>query len=216
MQLKDVAVIITGGPDYFSAGADLREVPSLMSEPGSAVEYMTLWRRFHETIETLGKPVVAAIEGFCLTGGFELAPARDLRVGARGRAASVAWLALNPVEREDYRKAGCLEAEPAAAGIVRRLIWPLKAGHRSRIPATPGDHLAAIPVRPVPRPPRSTAATLRQKSLPRRVARSASAIKNAGKRRFPPRDCSGLALPRSLSSHPRSSRASQRRQRCAR
>ena len=36
--------------------------------------------------------------------------------GARGRAGSVAWLALNPVEREDYRKIGCLEAEVAAAG----------------------------------------------------------------------------------------------------
>jgi len=43
-------------------------------------------------------------------------------IGTRGRAASVAWLALNPVEREDYRKIGCLEAEVAAAGIVRRLI----------------------------------------------------------------------------------------------
>src|SRR5438552_14957443 len=41
--------------------------------------------------------------------------------GAHGRAASVAWLPLNPVEREDYRKMGCLEAEVAALGIVRRL-----------------------------------------------------------------------------------------------
>ncbi len=38
--------------------------------------------------------------------------------GARGRAGLVGWLALNPVEREDYRKTGCLEAEVAAAGIV--------------------------------------------------------------------------------------------------
>jgi predicted NBD/HSP70 family sugar kinase len=54
-------------------------------------------------------------------------------VGARGRAASVAWLALNPVEREDYRKLGCLEAEVAAAGIVRRLVWRIKAGDGSRV-----------------------------------------------------------------------------------
>jgi glucokinase len=52
--------------------------------------------------------------------------------GAGGRAASVAWLALNPVEREDYRKSGCLEAEVAAAGIVRRFVWRVKAGDRSR------------------------------------------------------------------------------------
>jgi predicted NBD/HSP70 family sugar kinase len=64
-------------------------------------------------------------------------------VGARGRAASVAWLALNPVEREDYRKTGCLEAEVAAAGIVRRLIWRIKAGDRSRVlDAVAGDYAA--------------------------------------------------------------------------
>ena len=53
--------------------------------------------------------------------------------GAHGRAASVAWMSLNPVEREDYRKIGCLEAEVAAAGIVRRLIWRIKSGDRSRV-----------------------------------------------------------------------------------
>jgi predicted NBD/HSP70 family sugar kinase len=44
-------------------------------------------------------------------------------IGARGRGGLVAWLSLNPVEREDYRKIGCVEAEVAAAGIVRRMIW---------------------------------------------------------------------------------------------
>ena len=69
--------------------------------------------------------------------------------GARGRAASVAWLSLNPVEREDYRKAGCLEAEVSAAGIVRRLVWRIKAGDRSRVlDAANGDY-AAITVQHV-------------------------------------------------------------------
>lgn len=53
--------------------------------------------------------------------------------GAHGRAASVSWLPLNPVEREDYRKMGCLEAEVAALGIVRRLVWRIKAGDHSRV-----------------------------------------------------------------------------------
>jgi len=64
--------------------------------------------------------------------------------GARGRAGSVAWLALNPVEREDYRKIGCLEAEVAAAGIVRRLIWRIKAGDRSHVQDTVKEDLSAI------------------------------------------------------------------------
>jgi predicted NBD/HSP70 family sugar kinase len=64
--------------------------------------------------------------------------------GAGRRAASVAWLALNPVEREDYRKIGCLEAEVASAGIVRRLIWRIKAGDRSRVADAVGGDLAGI------------------------------------------------------------------------
>jgi glucokinase len=50
------------------------------------------------------------------------------------------------VEREDYRKIGCLEAEVAAAGIVRRLIWRIKAGDRSRVQDTVGADLTAITV----------------------------------------------------------------------
>lgn len=53
--------------------------------------------------------------------------------GAHGLAGSVAWLALNPVEREDYRRSGCLEAEAGPAGIVRRLVWRVKSGDRSRV-----------------------------------------------------------------------------------
>ena len=66
--------------------------------------------------------------------------------GAHGRAPAVAWLALNPVEREDYRKTGCLEAEVAAAGIVRRLIWRIKAGDRSRVQEMVNGDLSAITV----------------------------------------------------------------------
>ena len=53
--------------------------------------------------------------------------------GAHGLASSVGWLALNPVEREDYRRFGGLEAEVASAGIVRRFVWRIKSGDRSRV-----------------------------------------------------------------------------------
>lgn len=66
--------------------------------------------------------------------------------GAHGRAASIAWLSLNPVEREDYRKAGCLEAETSAAGVVRRMIWRIKAGDRSSVQTKVNDELSAITV----------------------------------------------------------------------
>lgn len=64
--------------------------------------------------------------------------------GAHRREPAVGWLALNPVEREDYRKAGCLEAEVATAGLVRRLIWRIKAGDRSRVQDQVNGDLSAI------------------------------------------------------------------------
>ena len=67
-------------------------------------------------------------------------------LGVGRRAASIAWLALNPVEREDYRKIGCLEAEVAAAGIVRRLIWRIKAGDRSQVADEVGGDFSGITV----------------------------------------------------------------------
>jgi predicted NBD/HSP70 family sugar kinase len=53
--------------------------------------------------------------------------------GAHGLASSVGWLALNPVEREDYRRLGGLEAEVASAGIVRRFVWRIKSGDQSKV-----------------------------------------------------------------------------------
>ena len=64
--------------------------------------------------------------------------------GSNGRAASAAWLALNPVEREDYRKIGCLEAEVAGSGIVRRLIWRINAGDRSQVSDVVKGDLGAV------------------------------------------------------------------------
>jgi glucokinase len=53
--------------------------------------------------------------------------------GAHGFATSVAWLAMNPVERDDYRRFGGLEAEIATAGIVRRFVWRIKSGDESAV-----------------------------------------------------------------------------------
>lgn len=69
--------------------------------------------------------------------------------GAHGLAGAAGWLALNPVEREDYRKLGCLEAEVGGAGIVRRLVWRIKAGDRSRVLDMAGGNINAITARQV-------------------------------------------------------------------
>ncbi len=64
--------------------------------------------------------------------------------GAHGRAGAAAWLALNPVERQDYRKLGSLAAEVSARGIARRLSWRIQAGDRSKVLDNAGGSLEAI------------------------------------------------------------------------
>ena len=64
--------------------------------------------------------------------------------GAHGLAGSVGWLALNPVEREDYRRYGSLQAEVGAAGLVRRMVWRIKSGDRSAVADDLGGDLTRI------------------------------------------------------------------------
>jgi predicted NBD/HSP70 family sugar kinase len=75
--------------------------------------------------------VVALSAGEHVTSGIIL----DGRVwpGAHGQAGSVGWMSLNPVEREDYRRLGGLEAEISSGGIVRRIVWRIKSGDGSPI-----------------------------------------------------------------------------------
>lgn len=59
--------------------------------------------------------------------------------GAHGLAGSAAWLALNPVERQDYRQFGSLAAEVSNKGIARRLSWRIQAGDHSAVLERAGD-----------------------------------------------------------------------------
>ena len=59
--------------------------------------------------------------------------------GAHGLAGSAAWLALNPVERQDYRKYGSLAAEVSNEGIARRISWRIQAGDESVVLERAGD-----------------------------------------------------------------------------
>lgn len=60
-------------------------------------------------------------------------------LGAHQMAGAAAWLALNPVERQDYRKVGGLAVEVSNKGIARRLAWRIQAGDHSSVLERAGD-----------------------------------------------------------------------------
>ena len=75
------AVILTGaGGKSFVAGADIAEMRDLNEEQGK--EFGILGNKVFRRLETLDKPVIAAIPGFALGGGCELAMACDIRIAS--------------------------------------------------------------------------------------------------------------------------------------
>jgi enoyl-CoA hydratase len=75
------AVVVTGaGPKAFIAGADIGELARLDGITGRETAHRG--QHVFDLLEHLGKPVIAAINGFALGGGCELAMACTLRIAA--------------------------------------------------------------------------------------------------------------------------------------
>jgi len=75
------AVVITGGDEVFCAGADISEMRGLPSAESSyhhAREFQILF----DQVESLPQPVIAAVSGYALGGGCELALAADFRIAS--------------------------------------------------------------------------------------------------------------------------------------
>jgi enoyl-CoA hydratase/carnithine racemase len=75
------AVILTGaGEKSFVAGADINELA--VQSPTGGREHALTGQHVFDLIENMGKPVIAAINGYALGGGCELAMACTLRIAA--------------------------------------------------------------------------------------------------------------------------------------
>ena len=76
-------IVLSGGEKTFSTGADLNDALAVDSLPDT-LHFLEWFRRTNSRLETLSMPVVAAINGYCLTGGLELALCCDIRIAGNG------------------------------------------------------------------------------------------------------------------------------------
>jgi enoyl-CoA hydratase len=75
------AIIFTGIGDVFASGADIRELSQL--SPGSALEFAKFGQAIFQTIADAKQLTIAAINGYCMGGGLDLALACDVRVASK-------------------------------------------------------------------------------------------------------------------------------------
>jgi enoyl-CoA hydratase/carnithine racemase len=107
------AVVLYGGERVFAAGADIKEMESI------SYADMLAWggqlQEAFKVVAKLPKPVVAAVTGYALGGGFELALTADFRVLGESAKVGVPEITLGVI--------------PGAGGTQRltRLVGPAKA-----------------------------------------------------------------------------------------
>jgi enoyl-CoA hydratase len=74
-------VLIITGNNNFCAGANIKEL--MEKHPVEAETFSRLGHKVFDQIENMGKPVIAAINGYALGGGCELALSCDIRIAAK-------------------------------------------------------------------------------------------------------------------------------------
>lgn len=83
------AVVLTGTGNSFSVGADISEFGKIRFDRQQSADYEVAVDACSNAIADLGKPVVAAISGYCLGGGCHLALACDFRFVDRSAAVGI-------------------------------------------------------------------------------------------------------------------------------
>jgi enoyl-CoA hydratase/carnithine racemase len=71
-------IIITGNQHFFSAGADLNEIAALTGP--AAYDFSAMGQALMDAVATFPSPTYAAIRGYCMGGGLDLALACRYRI----------------------------------------------------------------------------------------------------------------------------------------
>ncbi|MFI5414192.1 MAG: enoyl-CoA hydratase-related protein [Candidatus Lutacidiplasmatales archaeon] len=177
------AVVLTGEGQYFSAGADLKEMATLGFD--DAPQIVRRGQALFERVSELRPPVVAAINGLALGGGLELALACDLRVA--GESAKLGAPEANYGLLPAY---GGTQRLPRLVGISKAMELIFTG---SMIPAAEAGRIGlvnkVVPAGQELRAARDLAHTIAQKA-PRAVAGAKRAIRLGAERTL----SEGLAL----------------------
>jgi enoyl-CoA hydratase len=107
------AVIITGGEDIFCAGADISEIEGT-SGAEAAYQHAREFQILFNQVESLPQPVIAAVSGWALGGGCELALAADFRI-----ASETARFGLPEIKIGAFPGGGGTQRLPRLIGVAK-------------------------------------------------------------------------------------------------
>ena len=136
-------VILTGAGKAFAAGADIAEIAE--ADPQAAMQFSLLGKAAFNTIEQFTCPVIAAVNGFALGGGCELALACDFIIASERAKFGLPEVKLGVVpgyggmQRLAARVGTALAREMVYTGDIIDAATADKIGLANRV--LPGDQL---------------------------------------------------------------------------